>query len=360
MVATRNRKPNGIQWPKIFISMKKLVLILSLVVSRFGFLLGQTGGEGIYKFLDITNSAKVAALGGSQVAFTDNELGLTLYNPSLLSDSMCNQLSINYISYIARIGAGYVSFAPKIKGKGIFAGGIHYVDYGKFDGASETGQPTGTFGAAEYAINLLYSREISPRLRVGANLKPIYSSFETYRSYGLAADLGITSLSKDGFSAFSLVVRNIGRQLTTYYDNAVREKLPWDIQIGFSKRLAHAPLRILVTANHLNKWDLSYKDNQSGNTQTTGQSNGAASLMMRHLIFGVELLPGQYVSLRLGYNYQRQQELSIKNRPGLVGFSGGIGVKVAKFNFSYAIASYHLSATSHYFSLAANLPQFVH
>ena len=340
--------------------MKNLVLILLLVGYPFGWIFGQIGGTGIYRFLDITNSAKVAALGGTQIAFAGNELDLTFFNPSLLTDSMRNQLSVNYVNYIAGIGAGYVSFAPNLKGRNTFAVGLHYINYGKFNGASETGELTGTFGAAEYALNFIFSRTISQRLRAGINLKPIFSSFESYQSFGIAADAGITWMSEDNFLAFSLVARNFGSQITTYYNNAVREKLPWDIQLGFSKQLSHAPVRLLITANHLNKWDISYSNSQNGSLQSDTQSNGFGSLLFRHLIFGVEMLPQSRVTVRFGYNYQRQKELAISERPGLVGFSTGLGIKIAKFNFNYGVASYHLSATSHYFSLSANLSQLVH
>ena len=340
--------------------MKNLFLTLLLIGYPFGLLFSQIGGEGVYRFLDLTNSAKVAALGGTQIAFTDNDLDLTFYNPSLLSDSMRNQLSINYVSYIAGIGVGYAAFAPNLRGPNAFAVGIHYVNYGTFDGASENGQLTGSFGAAEYALNLFYSRIITPQLRGGINLKPIFSSFESYNSFGLAADLGITYTAKDGLSATSLVLKNLGSQITTYYENGDRENLPWDLQLGFSKKLAHAPLRLFVTANHLNKWNLSYLRRPGDESQAIEPSEGFTSLLMRHFIFGAEILPEQHVTLRFGYNYQRQKELSVADRPGLVGFSAGVGVKIAKVSINYGIASYHLAATVHYFSLAANLSQFIH
>ena len=338
--------------------MKKLFLILLLIGYPFGLLFSQIGGNGTYRFLDLTNSAKVAALGGTQIAFTDNDLDLTFYNPSLLSDSMRNQLSVNYVNYIAGIGVGYAAFAPNIKGKNAFAVGIHYVNYGNFDGASETGQLTGTFSAAEYAINLFYSRVLTSQIRTGINLKPILSSFENYNSFGLAADLGITYLSKDSLSATSLVIKNIGSQITTYYQNGDRENLPWDVQLGFSKKLAHAPVRFFVTANHLNKWNLSYLNRQD-EPPTDEKSESFTSLLMRHFVFGAEILPEKHVTLRFGYNYQRQKELAVDSRPGLVGFSAGVGVKIAKFSINYGLASYHLAATAHYFSLAVNLSQFI-
>ena len=339
--------------------MKKLFLALLFIGYPFGLLFSQIGGDGTYRFLDLTNSAKVAALGGTQIAFTDNDLDLTFYNPSLLSDSMRNQLSINYVSYIAGIGVGYVTFAPNLKGRNAFAIGTHYVNYGTFDGASETGQLTGTFSAAEYAINLFYSRILTPQLRVGIDLKPIFSSFESYNSFGLAADLGITYTTKDGLSATSLVIKNLGSQITTYYENGDHEKLPWDIQLGFSKKLAHAPVRFFVTANHLNKWNLSYLNRPGDESQPNEPSENYTSLLMRHFVLGAEILPEQHVTLRFGYNYQRQKELAVDSRPGLVGFSAGIGVKFAKFSLNYGIASYHLAATAHYFSLAASLSQFI-
>jgi len=340
--------------------MKNLFLALIFIIYPFSMIYSQVGGEGIYRFLDLTNSARVAGLGGTQIAFTDNDLDLSFYNPSLLSDSMRNQLSINYVSYVAGIGVGYATFSPNIRGKNAFALGIHYVNYGTFDGASETGQLTGTFRAAEYSFNLFYSRTLTPQLRVGINLKPIFSSLESYHSFGLATDIGITYELKDKLSAVSFVARNLGYQITTYYENGDHEKLPWDCQLGFSKRLAHAPLRFFVTANHLNKWNISYLDRPNDVTQPNNQSEKFTSLLMRHLIFGAEILPEQHVTLRVGYSYQRQKELAVDSRPGLVGFSAGIGVKIAKFNLNYGIASYHLAATAHYFSLAVNLSQFVH
>jgi hypothetical protein len=340
--------------------MKNLFLALFLIGYPFGLLFSQIGGDGTYRFLDLTNSAKVAALGGTQIAFTDNDLDLTFYNPSLLSDSMRNQLSINYVSYIAGIGVGYAAFAPNIRGKNFFAAGIHYVNYGTFDGATENGQLTGSFGAAEYAINLFYSRTITSQLRAGINLKPIISSFESYHSFGLAADIGITYRAKDELSAISFVVKNLGSQITTYYKNGDREKLPWDIQLGFSKRLVHAPIRFFATANHLTVWNLSYLNRQGEEPKTNEQSENFTSLLMRHFVFGAEILPEKHVTLRFGYNYQRQKELAVDSRPVLVGFSAGIGVRIAKFSLNYGIASYHLAATAHYFSLATNLPQFVH
>lgn len=334
-----------------------VVVLLSVLCSNL--LFGQNGSNGTYQFLDLPNSAKVAALGGTQLALTDNDVGLSFYNPSLLKDSMRNQLSVNYVSYIAGIGVGYAAFSPNSKGPNTFAVAVHYVNYGTFEGASETGQLTGSFNAAEYAINLLYSRDILPRFRGGINLKPIFSSLENYHSFGIAADLGLTYNSSNYRSAIALVARNIGRQITTYYQNGNSEKLPWDIQLGFSQRLTNAPVRFLITANHLNEWDLGYSDQSADLISAARSKENFTSLVMRHLIFGGEISPDPHIVLRFGYTYQRRKELALDSRMGMVGYSAGLGIKLGKFNVNYGIASYHLAAAVHYFSLTTTLSEFI-
>ena len=340
--------------------VKSLILIFILIGLPFNLVFGQNGGSGTYQFLDLTNSAKVAALGGTQIAMTDNDLSLTWYNPALLTDSMKNQLSVNYVSYIAGIGVGYAAFAPKLKGRNAFSAAIHYVNYGTFQGASETGQLTGTFKASEYAVNLFFSRKIASQLNVGINIKPIFSTLESYHSFGIASDLGIVYKSKDGHSVASFVTKNMGYQITTYYQNGVNEKLPWDLQLGFSRQFNNAPVKVFVTADHLNNWNLSYADLPSGQASSAPASDNFTTTLMRHLVLGAEFSPEQHVTLRFGYNYQRRKELEVESRPGMVGYSAGLGVKFSKFDINYGIASFHLAAAVHYFSLTTSLSEFLH
>jgi hypothetical protein len=334
-----------------------LVLIMFLFTSYRS--VCQIGGEGTYRFLDLTNSAKIAALGGTQIAFTDNNLELAFCNPSLLSDSARNQLSINYANYIAGIGVGYAAFAPNLTGKGTFAAGIHYVNYGTFEGAGETGESTGSFRAAEYALNLYYSMNITPQIRVGVNVKPIFSSFERYQSFGLAVDLGMTWVTKERGSVIAVVARNLGSQLKSYYENGNREKLPLDIQLGFSRKLSNAPVKFLATFSQLNLWNITFREVAADQNQPVESTGKFTSDLMSHLILGGEFYPTNHLTLRLGYNYRRQKELSLEARPGLVGFSAGLGVKLPRFTLDYGVANFHLAATVHYFSLSTNLTRFI-
>lgn len=74
----------------------------------------------------------------------------------------------------------------------------------------------------------------------------------------------------------------------------------------------------------------------------------------------VTLSPQEFTTLIMECLTELPKELAVDNRPGIIGFSVDMGVKIAKLSINYGIASFHLAATAHYFSLATNLSQFVH
>ncbi len=75
------------------------------------------------------------------------------------------------------------------------------------------------------------------------------------------------------------------------------------------------------------------------------------------MVIGTEIKLGKNISLRAGYNYRRRQELKIDTKPGMVGFSWGIGVKISKFKISYGHPTYHMAGGGNYFSLSMNLDE---
>ena len=336
---------------------RKFYFILLFVLS---FLTGksQIGGEHTYQFLELTNSARIAALGGNQVALSDSsDLNLPFHNPALLHRGMNNFLLVNYVNYFMDINYGYASYAREISGVGNFALGMHYINYGEFKEASETGELTGLFfNASEYALNMIYSSQYN-RLRYGITLKPVYSVFESYKSFGLAVDLGISFSSKDSLTNLALVVSNMGSQLTTYYENGIREPIPFNLQAGISSKLRYAPVIVSLTFQHLTDWDLGWnEENQQEDLETWFQREESFSKqIMRHAVLGVEILPSDNFTLRAGYNYQRRQELKYDEHLSTVGFSLGFGLKINRFRLDFASSRFHLAGSSNLFSLAINL-----
>ncbi len=336
--------------------MRKLIslIVFLVVVSPMAF--GQIGGEYTYSFLNLTNSARMAALGGNQVALNDStDLNVSYNNPSLLRPDMQNMLAINYVDYFAGVKYGYAAYSFGTPLPGNFAVGMHYINYGQFIEALPNGEKTGAmFNAAEYALNIIWSNEYK-RITYGINLKPILSSFESYQSVGIAADLGISLFSKNRFTVTSLVARNIGTQITTYYDGAESETIPFDLQFGISQKLQHAPIRFAATMQHLQKWDLAKPVEDNTSTTVVLKEENFTKKFMRHMVLGVELLPSPNFTIRAGYNYQLRQELRLDEKMSTVGFSWGFGFRISRFHINYGSARYHLAGASNLISVALNL-----
>lgn len=329
------------------------------------FLNAQVGGTHTYRFLELTNSARAASLGGSIVSIKDADLALTFHNPSLLNDEMMNNFVLNYVNYFADINYGYVSYANKIPKIGNLAIGLHYINYGTFTEVNEFDEKLGVFEASEYAFNIIWSGKIDSLFSYGVNLKPIVSTLEKYTSVGAAIDAGITYHSNLRFLTAALVVKNLGTQITTYTDNN-RESLPFEIQLGITKGLAHAPFRFSFLFRHLEKWDLSFESPIDENTtnifdaQVIEESDLSkfSDNLLRHAVVGVEFIPFESFFFNFSYNHQRRQELSLKQVGGMTGFSWGFGLNLARFNISYGRSSYHVAGASNHFSFSAKLSNF--
>jgi hypothetical protein len=333
--------------------MKDCFLTLFVAFLFANILPAQVGGTSTYQFLDLTPSPQVAALGGELIATPDANPALAFYNPALLDSASNNYVSLNYVHFFAGINFGYAAYARSYR-QNNFAVGIHYVNYGRFTEADMLGMITGSFTAAEYAFNLTYSRRLpwlDSTLTVGANLKPLLSVFERYSSYGLLADAGVTYRHPNKLLTAALVVRNMGTQLTTYAESG-REPVPFEVQLGLSQQLQHAPFRLSLVIQHL-------ESRLGDGMNDEGEARHGISLyadeLMRHIVLGVECLPFKGLVLRGGYNYQRRQEMKAPARTGMVGFSWGAGIHVSRFHIDYARSRWHLAGASNHFAISVDL-----
>ncbi len=325
-------------------------------------LFAQIGGNDTYSFLNLTTSARSIALGGKTIAIDDNDLNLSYHNPSLLKPGMDNHFQMNYVNYFVDINYGYTSYSFKGP-KGIqMATGIHYLNYGEFQKADQYGMKTGTFRASEYALNLIASRKIDTNFTIGANLKPIYSNLESYKSVGIGADLGVTYTDTSGLFSAALVFKNIGFQIKPYHGNT-RESIPFEIQLGFSLKLRHAPIRLITNLEHLETPNLLYNhpdlENKNASAYQSEEYNSTLNKnidkIMRHVALGIELTPINNFYLRVGYNYRKRQELKIPSRPATVGFSWGFGINIFNIYLNYGSADYHLAGNTNHFSIRTDL-----
>lgn len=343
--------------------MRKFTLSLLLTSLLFGtFAFAQSGEKNTYKFLTLPNSARVAALGGNFATINDNDINLAVANPSLINPKMHNNLGMSFVDYHSDVNYGYATYGRSFKKVGSFVGTMQYIDYGTFQYTTETGDTQGDFSAGEYAMNIGWGRSLDSSFSIGANIKGIYSSLESYNSFGLAVDVAGTYYNEKSKFTASLIFSNIGRQLTTY--NGFIEPLPFEIKAGLSKTLQHIPLTFSVLFTNLQKWDLTYPETESTSSSFSDEESSKSGIadfsdkVMRHIVIGAELRPFDIIRLRIGYNYLRRQEMVIDSKPGTVGWSWGLGIKVYKFEVAYSRSAQYLGPSYNFFSLTTNIDSF--
>jgi hypothetical protein len=79
---------------------------------------------------------------------------------------------------------------------------------------------------------------------------------------------------------------------------------------------------------------------------------------MRHAIVAAEFNITKGLSFRVGYNYQRRQEMKVASKIGTVGISWGLGIKIYKFNLAYARSAYHLAGSPNQITVSTKLSEF--
>ena len=105
---------------------------------NINFIYGQIGGQSTYQFLNLINSPRQAALGGKNITIYDQDPTSGLYNPANINFRMDNQLSVNYVNYIADVNYGTASYAYLYDRRTqVIHAGITYINYGSFDGYDE-------------------------------------------------------------------------------------------------------------------------------------------------------------------------------------------------------------------------------
>jgi hypothetical protein len=337
--------------------MKRLILISLLTVSLFFPLriFAQIGGTTVYQLLNLPPTARSAALGGWVPGAWDNDPALVYHNPALANPKMNNQLSLNYSNYLADIKYGYLAFAHDFGKWGTPVIGLQYINYGTFIEANEFGDILGNFSAAEYSLNLSYGYSPDSLFSVGFTIRPIYSVLERYTSWGIGTDFGFLYHSANNRFAFSAAVRNFGSQLTTY-STPEREKLPFEILAGINFKLKYAPFRLHLTARNLQQYNLRPVSAALPDDASLLKKSGQNVLLaLDHVVAAVEFVPGDLISIRIGYNFLRRTELRMADFGGASGFSFGAGLNFGKITIDYALSSYHVSGLTHSLSLHANL-----
>jgi hypothetical protein len=343
--------------------IKKLSLILIYFIwcnKSFG----QIGSRYTYEFLSLPASGRLTALGGIGVLVIDDDINAAAQNPSLLNASMNKSIAFNHNYHFAGISNGHVAIG-KTFGKYTSHVGFTYANYGSSVLADEFANKLGSFNVSDRAVVAGIGGLLNERISFGINIRGVFSNLESYQSIGISTDMALSYVNQEKNIVYTFLVKNLGRELDSYNGN--RLSAPLDIQIGFSKKLEHLPLRFSIIGHQLQQWNVRYDDpDEQSNINFLGQTDEKSGFsksidnLFRHLLFNAELSLGKTggFKVRGGYNHFRRSELNLSTIRSMAGFSFGIGLKIKKINFDYGLGYHHLAGATNHISLMTNLDRF--
>ncbi|WP_353331849.1 type IX secretion system protein PorQ [Bacteroides sedimenti] len=323
---------------------KQFLILLSFLMSITAH---AQSGTSVFKFLELPFSSHAAALGGDNVSINDDDITMAVHNPALLSFVSDKTLNLNYMSYISGVGVGSAAFSRALGERSVWAVTAQYVNYGDFKQTTEEDVELGTFSAKDMAFSGIYSYDLSDYWSGGITGRMIYSTYEKYSSFAVGVDLGLNYFNENTGLSASIVARNLGGQIKAFDEE--REKLPFDLLAGFSKKLSHAPFRLSVTMHDLTDWSSS--PTKSGSEEKEKFSK----TLFNHFIFGVDFLPSETTYVSLGYNCKRKSEMKVNESSGWSGMALGAGIQIKRLKIGASYAKYHTSSSSLLFNFAMTL-----
>lgn len=307
-----------------------------------------------YNWLDISSSSRIYGLGGINVSLVDDDVNITDQNPALLGPEMSGQVALSYMHYVGGSNFAGLRYAHSAGERGAWSASLRYFGYGSMKETLPDGTIVGDFSPKDVAFGGSYSHDITDRLRGGIALRMLYSGYADYTAFALSADVGINYYNPDSDMSLSAVLANMGGQIKRF--NESYDRLPFDIRLGWSKTFGNFPVRFSVTAWNLTKWHLPYLDAGDGSESAHPEvKDKFMSNLMRHLVFGADLVSSPNFYLGLGYNYKTRTDMATYSRSFLSGWSLAGGFKGRAFAVGLAFAQPHTGATTFMVNLTLSL-----
>lgn len=298
-----------------------------------------------FNTLRLPASSHAAALGGQNVTLIEDEPTAGWYNPALYANVSDLSAGLDFMTYAASSTWMGAHFVKAFGERHTMAVGAQYMNYGKMDETDEAGNTLGQFSAKDIVIGAGYSYLLSDRWTGGANLKMMVSNLADYTALAAAIDVGVNYYDDENELSVSASLQNIGTQLKAYHDGQ-RTHLPFTLALGFSKGMAHLPVRFHVTMTDVTRWKSSYYVLPENKDKDKSDKVGFGKKALNHFVLGLDILPTDYLYLSVGYNFRRAYELKASGSSHLAGLSAGAGVNVKHFKFGVSYAKYHQASNS--------------
>lgn len=298
--------------------------------------------EHSFEFLNIPATPHTIANGGLSLTYVAGNSGIAFDNPALFGEETSGLLYLSYLNYMAGIHSVNALYGRPITDRGTWAVGMRAMHYGKMQAFDKNNIAMGSFSASDALLQGLFSYDLTSKLRGGIALKLIYGNIETYNAFALAVDAGISYYDGDKGLSIGAALTNAGVTLKGFHD---RKTAPaWDLRVGVSQSLSHAPFRFHLTAYGLNPKIFQ-------NTQAEAKP---LEQVLRHLTIGAEYFMDDRFWIGAGYNPRLAQDLKRQNGNFFSGLSVGAGFNHDYFRVGIAATRYHPSSLSFMISFATN------
>ena len=305
--------------------MKKVVF--ALIALYFATPMTAQESQTAYNFLRLPVSAHAAALGGDNISIADDDPSLVFHNPALLAGVSDKSINLNYMSYMAGTKTASAAFVKAAGERATWAVMGQYLDYGDIIQTTADNVRLGKFSAKDIMVGATFQYNLGGLWSGGITAKYISSSMAGYNSAALGVDLGLNYFDEDLGLSVSAVAKNLGGQVKALQDEY--DKIPLDVQLGFSKQFAKAPIRLSATMSRLNNWEGRFAN---------------------HFAIGADVFLGQTIYVAGGYNFRRADEMKVSDGENDsahgAGLSVGGGLQLQRFKLNVAYAKYHVSASS--------------
>ena len=301
--------------------------VLAAIAALLSLYVSAQESRTVYNFLRLPVSAHVAALGGDNISIADDDASMIFHHPALINNVSDRTINLNAMTYMKGSATASAAFVKAVGERGTWGVFGQFMSFGTMKETDIYGQQTGEFSAKDVAIGGTFAYGLSEKISGGVTAKLISSYIGNYSSLAAGVDLGLNYYNDENDFSLSIVARNLGGQLSAYEDDF--ERMPLDLQAGFTKRLLRSPLRLSLTLVRLNDWEYG---------------------IGKHIVVGADLLLTSQFYVSAGYNAMRASEMKISADDGSsahgAGLSIGGGLQLQRLKINAAYAKYHVSSTS--------------
>ena len=298
------------------IKQMKFISIITIILSITLINTATAGGITSADFLNISVSARHAALGGASWAIS-NDIASTYFNPAGLSSIEQPGLNFMHNSWLQDISYEFIAVAIPMKTNSTIGVSASYLHMGQIDTYNMYDQQYGSIRPYSLTAIASYSRRLSGALYLGLSGKYIEEKLADIKASGYALDMGIQYLINT--FTFGFVVNNLGPKVK--YDEQ-SYKLPSSVSVGSSFSPINIPITMMVGTK----------------VAFTGETSFSA---------GMEYNLGNALSLRTGLG-----DLGIDNQSNMVNF--GAGLKFMWGRIDYAFNPGQDLGQTHFFSFTIN------